>query len=166
MSASGQSRRFGTLPSTSGLPPGPDMAPILRNFRTLSAGAQRGRAQRPKLPRVDGVPDRRRPYVFPVRRAVGSGIIGLRRNSIAHHRRSWPAKARCCIRPPPLPPRQSAMLLLQSGDIADRIRNGRSDGDGGDEQVEHSNHLLKWVCASQSPTWKLTINVHPHKAVG
>jgi hypothetical protein len=28
------------------------MAPILRNFRTLSAGAQRGRAQRPNCPEL------------------------------------------------------------------------------------------------------------------
>ena len=73
--------------------PGPDMAPILRNFRTLPRGAQRGRAQRPKLPRVGGVSDRRKPCDLHVRRAVGPGIIGLRRSSIAHHRRSRPAKS-------------------------------------------------------------------------
>src|ERR1700676_5600371 len=41
---------------------------------------------------VGAAPDRRQSYILWFQRAMGSGIIGLQRSNIAHHRRAWPAK--------------------------------------------------------------------------
>src|SRR5260221_14629939 len=91
MSVVGQSRHFGTLPSTSGSPPGTDMAPDTQGGLVPCPWKHIETPATSETAPLSAVPNRRQSNILGLRHVIGYDFIAPRRSNSAHLRRPWRA---------------------------------------------------------------------------